>query len=231
MIWDSKTAEPLGVVPTAAPALCGVLAADGRTLAYNVKDQVHLVDLVSSETRHVLQSTDEYINTLVISPDSKLLAVYAREEVAVYDIDSGEKKFHLPTYDVRPRPDMGLSQPFHFDAENRLLCIGSVAQEKNRYGKALVRLSSDGSDVEQLLEITGSFPTVSPDGKLLAAWTHEREPNSLYGVQVWDVETKELTHTFDGHIHQVYNFEFSPDNKLLASAAVDGEVKIWDLSK
>src|SRR5262249_40496847 len=49
-------------------------------------------------------------------------------------------------------------------------------------------------------------------------------------VRLWDVKTKELVHTFEGHQSWVYSVAFGPRN-LLASGSLDKTVRVWDVNK
>ena len=46
-------------------------------------------------------------------------------------------------------------------------------------------------------------------------------------ICVWDIETKELTHSFRAHAGPVYHAIFSPDGKQLATIGEDGFSKLW----
>jgi WD40 repeat protein len=62
----------------------------------------------------------------------------------------------------------------------------------------------------------------SPDGKRLAAASHDRT------VKVWDVATGREQATLDAHRRWVNCVTWSPDGKRLASASSDRTVKLWD---
>ncbi|MCA8997756.1 MAG: hypothetical protein KDA80_12245 [Planctomycetaceae bacterium] len=62
---------------------------------------------------------------------------------------------------------------------------------------------------------------VSPDGKLLATCSYDRE------ILLWDLETGEQVRQLLGHNGAVYDVAFSPDGSTLASASADDTCKVW----
>jgi WD40 repeat protein len=47
-------------------------------------------------------------------------------------------------------------------------------------------------------------------------------------VHLWNVESGQLARTFKGHQGGVWDIAFSPDGTRLASAGVDGTIKVWE---
>jgi WD40 repeat protein/serine/threonine protein kinase len=66
----------------------------------------------------------------------------------------------------------------------------------------------------------------SPDGELLAAGTERTN-----AVHVWDVPARKLRTTIKGHSLKVRSIAFAGDPSRLWSASVDGQVKVWELSR
>jgi WD40 repeat protein len=47
--------------------------------------------------------------------------------------------------------------------------------------------------------------------------------------QIWDIATKRILSTFEGHENIVLSLEFSSDTRLIFSGSVDYTVRIWDM--
>lgn len=74
-----------------------------------------------------------------------------------------------------------------------------------------------------LMEQETTCSTFSPNGNLLAAGGLQRS------ITVWNRKTGSVIHSFD-HAKKVHFLAWSPDNRSLASATMNGFVKIWDLT-
>jgi WD40 repeat protein len=87
-----------------------------------------------------------------------------------------------------------------------------------------------------LLDVTHTTPInatidYSPDGSLLATGEYYTD----YHIQIRNAADLSIIRTLPGHIEAPNNFgtfsvRFSPDDTLLASGGVDGNVKIWRVS-
>jgi WD40 repeat protein len=61
----------------------------------------------------------------------------------------------------------------------------------------------------------------SPDGRLVASGSNPE-------VALWESMTGKRLTTLNGHTGQIFSMAWSPTSKLLASAADDGMVRLWD---
>ena len=62
----------------------------------------------------------------------------------------------------------------------------------------------------------------SPDGRYLATASTDRF------ARVFEVKSRQLAKTFEGHTHHVLDVTWKADGKILATCGADGAVKLWD---
>ena len=177
----------------------------------------------------------------------------------LWQVDSGKQVAKLsgfqsaaPVYDVSFTPN-GKSLVWHARALVQLMDIASQklgpAFEHEDFVSAL-SVSSDGSLLATSAggTVDGNFiPLVNvwdtASGKALAKLkpadvctalnfspgSHLLAGGSGNQVILWDADTQQQTAVLQGHTDRVDAIAFSPDGKLLATAAADNTVRIWQL--
>jgi WD40 repeat protein len=73
------------------------------------------------------------------------------------------------------------------------------------------------------IEHTGMISTLalSPDGRTIATGSMD------HSIRLWDLPTRKLITTLQGHLNEIWALAFLPDGKTLVSGAKDGSLKLW----
>lgn len=107
-----------------------------------------------------------------------------------------------------------------FSSDGRQLAVGT-------YGRVEIRNATGRRVRREITERPGKINAVnfSPDGRQVVIATGIA---GLRGVaRIHDVRRGELVREFAGHRDVLYDAEFSPDGKLLATAGYDRSIRIW----
>ncbi|HYT87091.1 MAG TPA: protein kinase [Gemmataceae bacterium] len=142
-----------------------------------------------------------------------------------------------------PRPQGSVVDVTHLETGNneRFSVPPRASIGVSRFSPDGLRLTLGKSDVgAELWAPTGKLPTVALAGSkqplfTCAAWSEDgskvvtaSQEGNL--VQVWDTATGALLRTCRGHAVFVQCVASNADGSLVASASVDGVVKIWDMA-
>jgi WD40 repeat protein len=158
----------------------------------------------------------QYLTSLALSPDGKRLALGRYRHVEL--VDPITRKVVATTKDLP-----GKVTSISYSNDGTLLVAASGIP--GLYGAATICKATDCTTVSQ---IRGHKDTLydaclSPDGKLLATCSYDRQ------INLWNVADGKLVRSLSGHNGAVYQSAFSKDGSILASASADATVKIWSV--
>lgn len=158
-----------------------------------------------------------YLTCLALSPSGQHLALGGYRRISLVELAS-EKEAALV------EPLAGKVNSLGYSRDGSLLVATSGIP--GLYGVATICRAESGEIVSQIKGHRDAMydGELSPDGKLLATCSYDRQ------VNLWDVDTSALVRSFAGHTGAVFDLAFSPDGTILASASADGTVKVWHVA-
>ncbi|MBN1137697.1 MAG: hypothetical protein JXM73_14010 [Anaerolineae bacterium] len=222
ILWDLETGELVreyqilrsglfsaGFIPDGRLAVLGTL--DGRVV---------LLTPYYGQTEREFLGHQGRVLALDLSPDGQsILSGSADGSLRLWDLSNGAelRQLHFP--------DSGASLDLSSDGK-----LGLVAHWS---GDINVWDYTSGQTIRRLVghtEMPYAGVKFGPDGRLAISGSGD-----IFGVaqdktlRVWDVETGQELHRFEGYADILWDIDLSPDGRWAVSASRDGAVQLWDI--
>jgi WD40 repeat protein len=207
-ISDRTLFSTLGGRTSQASSL--VFAADGQRLIAAESDAIRVWN-ANTGTLWASQAIDTAgLYAIALAPDGRMFAAVYDRSIQLWHVDED-----TPFYQLDLAGDIN-SVALARDGETLAVAMDDALE---------VWRVRDG-DEDRLHQLPHGAQRVvfSPDGGLLASAWHTR-------VGVWDVTSGTLMASFDAHRDSITALAFSPDMRLLATAAQEGAVRLWEIQR
>jgi WD40 repeat protein len=212
-IWDAATHQPVAMLRSRA-GYSGPLAfsPDGKALASGSRDgSARLWRIVADEDRTVFARHTGWVNAVAFSPDGQALAAADTHERALKVWDIATRTLTA----ARQLGDAGLMWHVAYSPDGKTLATGSDGGIGLWEVAALPTAQRPAALLKAQAGYFGCL-AFAPDGQTLAV-----------GNQLWDIGSRRIRATLQGHKAAVRAVAFSPDGATVATGSEDHAVKLW----
>ncbi len=176
------------------------------------------------QAQHSIGGENLYINKLIFSPDSVLLAASSSDLIYLWDAETGDIQHTLTNgaliWDIVFSPD-----GHYLAAGSGKIGLGGRVEAVSG-GENVIRIwdVETGEEVAVLEHAaSGVRLAFHPDGSVLASIS---PADKLY---LWDTETYELIAEYESACGVITALSFNPDGTLLAIGCGDNTIRLWGI--
>jgi RNA polymerase sigma factor (sigma-70 family) len=224
-LWDCASGKELQHWTVAAGSIqCFAFSPDGQSLASGESGGlVRLWEVRTGRELRRWQACSRKVSAVAFSPSGAMLATAGFWEHAIrhWDVATGKEIDPLPGHTA-------CVDWLRFAKGGKALLSGGfdgkVMEWDPRTGQQRTQIVSGPLSAEEASDGSAITSALSASRQLLA------RANKFTGdhtIRLWDMASGKQVHKLGGHIEPIVWFRFSPDDRLLASAAYDG-TRVWD---
>jgi RNA polymerase sigma factor (sigma-70 family) len=218
-IWETATGKELKGIAGSIQATCVAFSPDGQFLVWGATNGAVHVHKVAGGKVFTIPDTQvpaNFVYTIAISPDSKLLAASIGPSIKLFDLRTGKPLKTIGEQLRRDIPSLHVGWRLHFSPDGQTLGAVSSSSLFSLWDVASGKLSA------RFIHPSGvSDLAFHPDGKTLASCGHDST------VRFWDL-VKETEETEAGHRAAVTTVALSPDGKTVVTGSWSDGVRFWD---
>ncbi len=195
---------------------------DGKTVASASEDDTVVNwDVATGAPLYTLRGHKDDVRSIAFSPDGATLASGGDDDLKLWDARTG-----APQADLKPFADDVKDLAWSPDGTTIAIAVQPLIMWDRRTQQMLNKEKAlPFSNTPQATVVA-----FSPDGSLLATGHYGDTATSGCDVRLWDAHSLALKQTFTGHKLPIEDIVFSPDGKTLASAGMEGTIKLWPVS-
>lgn len=254
-IWDVKTGEEICKLKHMGEIYSAVFSPNGSKVVTASFDMTACIwDVETGEKLTILKGHNWAIRTAVFSPDGSMVLTGSEEKTArIWDSTTGEVHYEFmhesPVISAAFSLDGNKVVTGLEDGTAQVWDLGSgtvLAIFKHEDSVNSVSFSPDGQKVVTASkDMTARVWDVDTAGKLFSLKRHiksnksSRSPSGGKGVTTSEEKVERILDqsfqmgiiTLKGHEESIRSAAFNPDGQKVATASMDGTVRIWNIRK